>query len=102
MSNAQNSNSACERLFGEADSKKIKKDRLYKELLNAGRYGAMDTCVEILKKHRDNPYKSTDELVGELQALVLENYKLMRKSLKLNNIPELTIEQIINSTEADL
>lgn len=84
--------------FGDAEKKQVKRDKIYKELLNACRYGKVDVLQLILERNKAGLYSTKDELVGDLQIELKDNYDRMRKSFKMR-VPNLTIENLIEVSQ---
>lgn len=87
-------NTATNSLVGKAEKKQVKRDKLYREILNACRYGELNVLSELDKLHKEQPFETVDEFHGEIQKRMIETYQRMKTSLKLHKIPGLEVEDI--------
>ncbi len=77
-----------------ADRIKVNKKTLLNDLVSAHSAGAMNVCETLLSSHIHNPYQTVDELIGDLQIKIKENWNTFYKYNPKNNAP-LIIEDVI-------
>lgn len=76
--------------------KQLNKRSMQKEIKAASYYGALCVCQEILDEHKRAPYKTLDEVIGDLQIVVVESYQRSRGIMGLP-IKEFTIEDVMQN-----
>jgi len=83
--------------FGKAERIKIN-NKLYEgDLVTNYLAGAGSICSDLLLEHRENPFNSVDEIIGELQKFALESLNdfYSNYSLPENRFRKITIEDIL-------
>ena len=83
--------------YPQCDKRKFAKKDLLKEVKAACAYGALDVCINILMKNKEEPYTDIDILLGDLQIALVDSYSYQKKVLGLK-IKEYTLEDCLKET----
>lgn len=77
-----------------ADKVKLARTKFEKEIKCALTYGALNAVQTILDAHKADPYKSVDEISGDLQMILVDTHKTIKRELGLK-IPDFTLDHAI-------
>jgi hypothetical protein len=87
------------RLYRQATAAKIsKKDYLW-EIELTHNHGKVEIARSLLERHLENPYKSVDELIGDIQILLVESKNNVWR-LMPNHTDPAHLDKLIKDTEA--
>ncbi len=87
------------RLYRQADNVKIGKKAYLWEIELTHNHGKVEIARSLLERHLENPYKSVDELIGDIQLLLVESKNDLWK-LMPNHTDPANLERLIKDTEA--
>lgn len=87
-----------QRHYGGAPKVKMARSKFEKELRCALAYGTLNVCQTLLDAHQKDPYNSVDELRGDLQLLLVESHKQIKKELNLK-IPGFELDNALRKYE---
>lgn len=87
--------------FGTSDKAKFNPKSYSCDLASLFFSGQTSIIEEILSRHNENPYQNQDEIIGDLQILLMEQWNEFRKLYPLTSKP-LTLEQILDNNSDGL
>lgn len=82
-------------VMGSSDKKKICRKKAYQVNEYAYLAGVCAGLYELLKEHKDNPYKNMDEMLGDLQMNYTKYANLIIKKYHFRSFDKIQLEEFL-------
>lgn len=83
--------------FKQAERVKLNRKLFDKEIRCSYSYGIFCIASELINQHKDNPYKSVDEVMADIQLVVVDNYKKVKREFNIKTA-DYSIEKCIEES----